>query len=87
MSDAISFRGIPRTSEEWAALAKIASGHPHLTKAELRRLFMLGLVDRQLGRVCLSKHGRDTLGLPDSPPSFPAPAARAADRLSASLRE
>jgi hypothetical protein len=63
MSDAISFRGIPRTSEEWAALAKVASGYPNLTKEELRRLFMLGLVDRQLGRICLSAHGRNTLGL------------------------
>lgn len=26
---------------------------------------MLGLVDRQLGRICLSMHGRSTLGLTD----------------------
>jgi hypothetical protein len=65
MPDACSFRGAPRSSEEWAALAKIASGQLNLTKDELRRLFMLGLVDRQLGRICLSGHGRATLGLTD----------------------
>jgi len=58
-----SYRGLPRTSEEWAALAKIASGELNLTKDELRHLFMLGLVDRQLGRIRLSGHGRATLGL------------------------
>ena len=59
------YRGTPRTSEEWAALAKIASGQLDLSRDELRRLFMLGLVDRQLGRICLSTHGRATLGLRD----------------------
>lgn len=75
MSDPISFRGIPRTSGEWAALAKIASGHRDLTKEELRGLFMLGLVDRQLGRICLSKHGRETLGLGGTLSSVSAPTA------------
>ena len=60
-----SYRGTPRTSDEWAALAKVASGQLDLSRDELRRLFMLGLVDRQLGRICLSMHGRATLGLRD----------------------
>lgn len=63
MTTDFSCRGLPGTSEEWAALAKVASGHPNLSREELRRLFMLGLVDRQLGRICLSTHGRTTLGL------------------------
>jgi hypothetical protein len=58
------FRGTPSTPEDWAALAKIANGRSALSKDELRRLFMLGLVERQLGRVCLTQHGRATLGLP-----------------------
>jgi hypothetical protein len=62
MPNDLAYHGLPRTSEEWAALAKAASGLD-LTREELRRLFMLGLVDRQLGRVCLSLHGRATLGL------------------------
>lgn len=62
-TDDFSYRGLPRTSEEWAALAKVASGQPDLSREELRRLFLLGLVDRQLGRICLSTHGRATLGL------------------------
>ena len=60
----IIYRGIPRTPDEWAALAKVASGHGGVSKAELRSLFMLGLVERQLGRICLSAHGRTTLGMP-----------------------
>ena len=63
----IIYRGIPRTSEEWAALAKVASGHDGVSKEDLRCLFMLGLVERQLGRVCLSAHGRITLGIPHQP--------------------
>lgn len=59
------YQGVPRTSEEWAALAKVASGQLTLTREELRGLFMLGLVDRQLGRVCLNPHGRAALGLDD----------------------
>ena len=59
------YHSVPRTAEEWAALAKVASGQPNLTREELRRLFMLGLVDRQLGRVCLNPHGRAALGLSD----------------------
>ena len=59
----IIYRGIPRTSDEWDALAKVASGHAAVSKDELRSLFMLGLVERQLGRICLSEHGRVTLGL------------------------
>ena len=73
-----TYRGVPRTSEEWSALARIASGRTDVNKEELRQLFMLGLVDRQLGRVCLSDHGRATLGLPypaadASIGRFPAP--------------
>ena len=63
MSATFSYRGTPRSSDEWAALAKVASGQLDLSREELRRLFMLGLVDRQLGRICLSTHGRATLGL------------------------
>ena len=63
MPDALEYHGVPRTAEEWAALAKIASGHNELSKDELRCLFMLGLVERQLGRITLSTHGRTTLGL------------------------
>lgn len=69
-----SYRGIPQTPEEWAALEKIASGHPALSRDELRRLFMLGLVQRELGRVCLSEHGRLTLG---SSRAYPAAAVGA----------
>ena len=65
MPHEFSYHGTPRTAEEWAALAKVASGESNLTREELRRLFMLGLVDRQLGRICLSIHGRQTLGLRD----------------------
>ena len=65
MAPDFSYHGTPRTSEDWAALAKVASGEVNLTREELRRLFMLGLVDRQLGRICLSTHGRQTLGLLD----------------------
>lgn len=65
MSPTFSYRGTPRSSDEWAALAKVVSGQPNLSREELRRLFMLGLVDRQLGRICLSTHGRATLGLCD----------------------
>jgi hypothetical protein len=65
MTPDLFYRGVPRTSEEWAALAKVASGKLDLSREELRRLFMLGLVDRQLGRICLSMHGRATLGLRD----------------------
>jgi hypothetical protein len=63
MSRAIEYRGVPRTSAEWAALAKIAQGESDLSKEELRRLFMLGLVERQLGRICLTPHGLAMLGL------------------------
>ena len=65
MPNDLAYHGVPRTSEECAALAKVASGQLNLTRDELRRLFMLGLVDRQLGRVCLNLHGRATLGLRD----------------------
>ena len=58
------YRGSPRSPEEWAALARIASGYTDLGKDALRELFVLGLVDRVLGRVCLSEHGRAILGVP-----------------------
>ena len=73
MRDPITFRGTPRTSEDWAALAKVARGDQSLTKAELRRLFMLGLVDRQFDRICLSKHGREVLGLSGPEHTLPPP--------------
>jgi hypothetical protein len=62
MSRPFEYCGCPRTSEEWAALAKIAAGQADLSKNELRCLFMLGLVERQLGSVRLTHHGRETLG-------------------------
>lgn len=61
----IPYRGSPRTPEEWAALARIASGHTDVSRDTLRELFVLGLVDRVLGRVCLSEHVRVTLGAPE----------------------
>lgn len=57
-----TFRGIPRNPDEWTALAQVAAGQPGVSKDALRRLFMLGLVERQVDRVCLSEHGRLTLG-------------------------
>ena len=70
----ITFRGTPRTSAEWAALAKVASGDQSLTREELRCLFMLGLVERQRDRICLSKHGYEILGLADPEHTLPPPA-------------
>ena len=64
MIEGNQFRGPPSTPEDWAALAKMANGRSALSKDELRRLFMLGLVERRLDRVCLTPHGRATLGLP-----------------------
>jgi hypothetical protein len=63
MSQPIPYCGIPRTPAEWKALAKVGRGDARVSKNELRRLFMLGLVDRQLGDICLTKHGRDMLEL------------------------
>ena len=63
MSEPTLYCGIPRTPAEWKALAKVARGDTHVSKNELRRLFMLGLVERQLGDLCLSKHGREMLEL------------------------
>lgn len=59
---AIIYLSTPRSSDEWSALAKIATGQAGVSKEELRGLFMRGLVERQLGGVCLSEHGRTTLG-------------------------
>lgn len=58
----VPYRGNPRTPGEWAALASIASGRTNVSRDALRELFVLGLVDRVLGRVCLSEHGRAILG-------------------------
>jgi hypothetical protein len=82
LHDPVTFRGTPRTSEEWAALAKVASGEQNLTKDELRRLFMLGLVDRHLERITLSKHGRAMLAA-NAPGAFPAGTAPPSNELSA----
>lgn len=54
---------IPRAAEEWAALAKVASGRRDISREQMRSLFMLGLVERRAGIVCLTQHGRLTLGL------------------------
>ena len=75
-ADSMFYRGKPRTSEEWAALARIASGYSDVPRQILRELFMLGLVDRQLGRLCLSEHGRHMLGLPADSWSTWTPALR-----------
>jgi hypothetical protein len=63
MPDPVLYCGFPRSPTEWAALQKLASGDTQLSRNELRRMFMLGLVERQLGRLCLTKHGREMLAL------------------------
>jgi len=80
---AFTYQGSPRTSDEWTALARVASGQAGVSKEELRGLFMLGLVERQLGRVCLSEHGRTTLGVAQQ--AHRRAAASTADHSSARL--
>ena len=52
-------------AEDWSALAKIADGQFNIAREHLRRLFYLGLVERQCGILRLSAQGRSVLGLPD----------------------
>jgi hypothetical protein len=79
MADAVFYSGIPRTATEWAALKTISSGDANVSKHDLRRLFMLGLVERQLGHVCLTKHGREMLALYERSPPDEADRGAAAD--------
>ena len=79
MADPIPFSGIPRTPTEWAALQKLAAGDSNLSKEELRRLFMLGLVERQLGHLRLTKHGREMLALYERSPPDEADRGAASD--------
>ena len=50
-------------SEERTALAEIARERMDISKALLRRLFMLHLVERQMGIVRVTRRGRVALGL------------------------
>ena len=79
MADPIAYSGIPRTATEWAALKTLASGDTSLSKNDLRRLFMLGLVERQLGSLCLTKHGREMLALYERSPPHEADRGAASD--------
>lgn len=58
-------RGVPRSAEEWTALAKVGSGERDVPDAICRRLIALGLVLTVSGVPALTRHGRYTLGLPD----------------------
>lgn len=58
-------RGVPRTSGEWTALVKIASGETDVCEASRARLFELGLIEDCAGLCNLTRHGRLTLGLAD----------------------
>jgi hypothetical protein len=60
-----SDRGTACTPQEWAALAKIASGQRDISQQDMRRLFMLGLVERECGVVRLTRYGRTVLGSPE----------------------
>jgi hypothetical protein len=51
------------TPEEREALAKIADGNCAISQEHMRRLFMMRLVERPLGRVQLTREGRQVLGL------------------------
>jgi len=51
--------------EEHEALVKIANGNEAVGRENMRRLFMLRLVERQLGRVQLTRAGEHLLGLHD----------------------
>ena len=49
------------TRAEREALLKIASGDSRIPQEQMRRLFMLRLVERELGRVQLTREGRALL--------------------------
>jgi hypothetical protein len=57
--------GMTCTPQEREALVKIASGDTRIAQEQMRRLFMMRLVDRELGVVHLTREGRQLLGLPD----------------------
>ena len=80
MSEPIVYCGIPRTAGEWSALLRIAEGNSNVSKGELRRLFLLGLVERQLGRLCVTKHGREMLALYKKSPRRAVSGTRAGDK-------
>jgi hypothetical protein len=54
--------GMSCTPEDRAALSKVSAGQKDISQQSLRRLFMLGLVKREFGVVCLTPHGLRTLG-------------------------
>lgn len=58
-------RGVPRTAEEWTALAKVGSGEWDIASAACDTLRTRGLIVTVSGRPALTRHGRYTLGLPD----------------------
>jgi hypothetical protein len=80
MADPVPYSGIPRSAAEWSALKRLASGDPDLSRNDLRRLFMLGLVERQLGRLCLTKQGREMLALYEHSPPDEADRGAASDK-------
>ena len=53
------------TPDEREALVKVASGDTRISREHMRRLFMLRLVERELGVVQLTREGRQLLGLAD----------------------
>ena len=53
------------TPQELESLVKVASGNTHIGQENMRRLFMLRLVDRVAGVVQLTAEGRHLLGLAD----------------------
>jgi len=58
-------RGVPRTADEWTALAKVGSGERDIPPSQCARLVSLGLVLTVSGVPALTRHGRFTLGLAD----------------------
>ena len=79
MADPVAYSGVPRTALEWAALKKVSHGASELSKAELRRLFILGLVERQFGEISLTKHGREMLAFYERTPPHRSDCGVAAD--------
>jgi hypothetical protein len=51
------------TPQELNVLGKVASGDTRIGQENMRRLFMLRLVDREAGVVQLTREGRLALGL------------------------
>ena len=53
------------TPDELQALARVATGDVKIGQENMRRLFMLRLVDREAGVVQLTREGRLALGMQD----------------------